>query len=244
MSSTEKKAEPTLVSGETSDPGPVFPPLTRRAKELEVLAVLVIGILPPLRDALIVLFWEPRPQLGYGLESVTHIFHGAFAIFLILYLISRSGESWKHFGISEPRILDILLGLVLFLVAESLWHFQSRVFQLKLEYWEPFISLPQKTIDYFLMILKYGVMGFEEELVARAYLITRLEQLLGSSMKAIVLAAAAFASFHIYYGLAGLLYPFLFGIVFGFIFLNVRRIWPFALGHMMYNIRCELSYIF
>jgi membrane protease YdiL (CAAX protease family) len=90
------------------------------------------------------------------------------------------------------------------------------------------------------MLLKESANGFTEELVTRAYLITRLEVLLRSRMAAVFLSATAFASYHAYQGPAGLVGAFLFGLAFGLAYLGVRRVWPLALGHALFDIHIEL----
>jgi hypothetical protein len=72
-------------------------------------------------------------------------------------------------------------------------------------------------------------------------LITRLEELLQSRGKAVVLAAVAFASYHAYQGVAGVVATFLMGLTFGAAYLGLRRIWPLVIGHALYNIILVLA---
>jgi membrane protease YdiL (CAAX protease family) len=101
-------------------------------------------------------------------------------------------------------------------------------------------SAPKTSVDYALMVPKFAANGFAEELVTRAYLISRLEVLLHSRASAVILAAACFTSYHIYAGFGTLLFMFLFGLTYGGMYLLLRRIWPLALGHMLISIRLEL----
>ena len=91
-----------------------------------------------------------------------------------------------------------------------------------------------------MMATKYAASGFAEELVARAYLIARLRVLLRSSGEAVIAAAILFASYHAYQGAAGAVHALLFGLAYGGVFLLVRRVWPLALGHALYDMRAEL----
>jgi membrane protease YdiL (CAAX protease family) len=100
---------------------------------------------------------------------------------------------------------------------------------------------PQGPAEAFVMVVKLGVSAFSEELIARAYLITRLADLLGSRGWALVLAAAAFASYHVYLGPTALVSTFLVGLAYGAIYLGVGRIWPLVFGHALYNILLELA---
>jgi membrane protease YdiL (CAAX protease family) len=97
-------------------------------------------------------------------------------------------------------------------------------------------SHPQRATDYVLMVLGFSASAFMEELVTRAYLITRLEQLLHSRSIAVVLSAALFALYHVYQGPERLLEIMILGLATGFLYLLIRRIWPFAIGHMLWNV--------
>ena len=45
-----------------------------------------------------------------------------------------------------------------------------------------------------------------------------------------------FASYHLYYGVEGLIEMMMVGLGFGLLYLLIRRIWPFAIGHMLWNV--------
>jgi membrane protease YdiL (CAAX protease family) len=91
------------------------------------------------------------------------------------------------------------------------------------------------------MVVKFLVAAYAEELVTRAYLITRLTGLLGSPTKAVVLAAATFASYHVYQGVGGLVDLFVFGLAFGVAYLLFGRVWPLVVGHALANVMVDLA---
>jgi membrane protease YdiL (CAAX protease family) len=216
-------------------------PLERRALWAEVAAVAAVGIVPNL-VATLEMVANPTPPPPYWLDAVQLTVLSGCTIFVTLYLIGRSGEPWKRFGLLRPRLSDIPLGVGLFLVAEALWLFfcgrlpwggsqgSGVVF--------PRPLLPE---DYALMLLKFGANGFAEELVSRAYLITRLEQLLGSRAAALLLSAVPFAAYHGYLGTANLMYSMGFAVVYGLAFLLFRRLWPLAVGHLLCNTWVDLT---
>src|SRR5207302_51457 len=107
---------------------------------------------------------------------------------------------------------------------------------------EGIYPLPQTAIDYLWMAAKYAANGFAEELVTRAYLITRLERLLKSRLLAVALSALLFASYHVYYGFGGaLIYVMAFGVMYSGLYVLIRRVWPFALAHMLVDVFNELQ---
>lgn len=94
----------------------------------------------------------------------------------------------------------------------------------------------QDPLDYVALWLSFAATGFSEEVVCRAYLITRLERLRRSSAQAVVVSALLFASYHLYQGWHGGLYALFVGLLYGCVFLLVRRVWPLAMGHILFNI--------
>ncbi len=74
-----------------------------------------------------------------------------------------------------------------------------------------------------------------EELVCRAYLITRLEQLGWHKGWAVVCSAAVFASYHCYQGAVGTIDVFMFGVLMGGLYVWTRRVAPLIVGHALWN---------
>jgi membrane protease YdiL (CAAX protease family) len=168
------------------------------------------------------------------------IFRSAFVVGPVLYLIHRSGESWAFFGIVRPSFWDLLLGFWCFVIAIGLWWIESIL--IPADWWgSEYFPKPRLAVDYLLMIVKHAANGISEELVTRAYLISRLQQVLGSTTAAVVISAVFFASYHLYQGLSGLVFVMMFGLAYGLLFVMIRRLWPLAFGHMAYNVYIELA---
>lgn len=207
----------------------------------EVCAVLAIGVVPYILYAGISLRLPPSIPLPYWLDAIQATVMSGCTIFVTLYLIHRSGESWGRFGMPPPKPRDGLLGIGMLFAGVALWFcfgLVPWVMGATSDYQFPQLDRP---MDYALMVLKYGLSAFSEELVTRAYLITRLEHLLRSRGAALMLSAALFATYHGYQGVTGLVYTMAFGLVYGLAFLLIRRIWPLAVGHALFNIYLELA---
>jgi membrane protease YdiL (CAAX protease family) len=173
---------------------PLSPKLNRRAIWGEVLAVLAIGVFPHLISSFAYLGGDSQLALRFWVESVVRCLHSACIAFAVLYLIHRSGEGWTTFGIERPLLRDIPLGLMIYLASYLVYWFASSMFTSVRESGNS--SPPKTAIDHFLMLAQYSASAFAEELVTRAYLITRLEQLFCSGSKAVALSAGLFASYH------------------------------------------------
>jgi membrane protease YdiL (CAAX protease family) len=233
----EGESDPGALPQPEPAPGP--PPLSQAALWGEVAAVLAIGVVPYLWSAITTAVERPHPG-PYWMMGIRLCCNSACVSFPVLYLISRSGEPWSSFGLARPRQSAFWMGLVLFVAA---WRFDEVILSLLPP--DPvsrqtFFPLPRRALDYVLMVVGHAANGFAEELVTRAYLITRLERLLKSAPRAVVLSAFLFASYHLYYGPgATLVSILLFGLLFGGFYLLVRRVWPLALGHMLFNVYSE-----
>lgn len=207
----------------------------------EVGAVLAVGVIPNVVSSAL-FFARPRSASPpYWVAAVELAALSACTIYVTIYIVHQSGESWKRFGLTRPTLWDLLLGIGMFFLADMLTLLYHRVLP-----WDGQPSsgdqfpLPQRPLDYVLMVLQMGTSGFAEELVTRAYLVTRLQQLLRSPVGAVLVSAALFSSYHSYQGAASVASCMVFGIVFGAVFVLIRRVWPLAIGHMLYNIKLEL----
>jgi membrane protease YdiL (CAAX protease family) len=200
----------------------------------EVAAVLAVGVVP---SCLTILPGQVVAAAPYWADAVYLTVTSACIAYVTLYLIRRSGEPWGRFGLDRPAGTDALLGLGMLIVAELVWLVELR---LGLPSGRFRSAGPRGSTDFALMLLMEAANGFTEELVTRAYLINRLEALLRSRGWAVLLSAAAFASYHSYQGPSGLVFAFLIGLTFGLAYLGVRRVWPLALGHALFNIHIDL----
>ncbi len=213
---------------------------TGRAVWWEVAAVLAVGVVPNLVSAVASLC---RPASGgspapYWLDAFQIGGISACTIFATLYLIARSGEPRERFGLARPRLLDLPLGAFLMMLAVVAWKVTPRVPDIGSR--EPYtFVLPRGFADYAVMVVGDALAAFSEELVTRAYLITRLEVLLRSRGEAVIVSALLFASYHAYQNLPGMTSSLVFGLLYGVAFLVLRRVWPLALGHTLYNIYVE-----
>lgn len=221
-----------------SVPVPPAQPSTQHSLWLEVMAVMAVAVIPNLISAVILLVSPARP-LPYWLDSLYLIVLSGCTIFVTLYLIARSGDSWSHFGLTRPRWSDVPLGIGLLIALEFLWSIVGNLVPIIAVAVGPLFAMPGSSTDYVLMFVKHGANGFAEELVCRAYLITRFGTLLGSRGVAVAVSAAVFASYHIYQGSLGVAFALLMGILFGSTFLVIGRLWPLVIGHALCNVRLE-----
>ena len=94
----------------------------------------------------------------------------------------------------------------------------------------------QLPVDRAILLLAGAcAVGFAEELIGREYLIPRLEALIGSTWKSILLSALIFGLLHSQKSFTGMVVSCLSGIVWGVGFCATRRVWPVAISHAMWD---------
>lgn len=91
-----------------------------------------------------------------------------------------------------------------------------------------------------MMVIVWTTASFGEEMVFRAFLMSRLSAMFGGTRLAWVLAAfvqaAIFGLGHAYQGIGGIIVTGVVGLVFGLLYLVARRnLWPMIIGHGIIN---------
>src|SRR5262249_39264391 len=154
-----------------------------RALWWEVGAVLAVCVVPQIAWSIEYLL-EPSLPRSYWLDSLMYYVGSACLIYMVLYLIYRSGEGWAKFGLGRPRRSDMFLGLLMLLATIALYALVAR----RIGYGNHAGSErpPPEPWENLLLALSYMATGFSEELVCRSYLVTRLEQLRRSSVQAVL----------------------------------------------------------
>jgi membrane protease YdiL (CAAX protease family) len=175
------------------------------------------------------------------------ILYNAFAAVVTLAAMRLSGDPWSAFGITKPTALDLFTGGIVCVVGIGVTTMGVNIFTdiLKSVYSErdfyQLIHAPRPSYDAHgwtglvaLLALAISV-GFSEDLIARAYLIPRLERLLASTWASVVVSAGVFGALHWQRGNLSMCNAFLMGIVYGIAFVWTRRIWPVAIAHAAFD---------
>ncbi|MBY0458068.1 MAG: CPBP family intramembrane metalloprotease [Gemmataceae bacterium] len=227
----EHPADPAPAPAPTEPSGPTGPVWW------EVGAVLAVGVFPHWASVLDTVF---RDASRYTRYAASQFIVGACVSFATLYLMARSGRPWAAFGVVRPRLSDLAVGALLVPVVFAI----GDVLPPLPDFGRPeggYAPLPDGAAELALMAVTMLVAALAEELVTRAYLVTRLRELLRSRAQAVVAAAALFASYHAYQGPRGLLFAFAFGVVYGLLFLLLGRVWPLVAGHALYNMILDVG---
>lgn len=210
----------------------------RRSLRAEVLVVLAVAVVPYLMAAFLLAVDGTSGRSSSLAEDVLGVLGKSIGnIALVAYLIRRSGLPVARFGLQslEPRsdgpIALMLVVVPWFLTIAILSAFPPRA----ADPWSTFVASPSP-LNYALILVGSCFNGLSEELVMRAYLITRLEQLLGSTARAVAASTALFAAYHLYAGFAGLTFGVVFGLVAALLFVRFRRLIPLVAAHIFMDI--------
>lgn len=218
-------------------------PNRRFSLPVEVGCVLSFAYLPHLLNAVL-----PSDH-NYVAFEITPEYHMKLLIYNMLHvvpalllIIAASNEPWSKFGIVRLRWVwdpSIALG-ILFLSTFAM------VLTLKLLL-VPHSELSSDTAvqrgwgAVLLCLVGFTANSVAEELAMRGYLIPRFEEMIKSSVVAVGLSSALFASYHLYQGVQNAIAIFMCGIVYGMFFCFFRRLWPLVIAHTLGNLINYLS---
>lgn len=185
----------------------------------------------------------PLVDLFYQLTSIVNQL--AWGL-LGLYLLWRAGVSLRrHLGLNLRRPGHDLLvavglaaligipGLVLYVVANRLgFSLTVAASQLTDTWWR----MPVTVLIAFQN-------GFSEEALVVGYLLVRLRQLGFRVPAALAVSAVVRGSYHLYQGYGGFVGNAIMGVVFGYVFLRWRRLWPLIIAHGLIDTVALVGYV-
>jgi membrane protease YdiL (CAAX protease family) len=235
----------------TLDPLPTYADLKAHRRTtylwIETGVVLLACVAPWLFNSLLDLKW---PTWGSTEPFVRHalyyIFHDSGEIAVVLFIVWRSGDPLSRFGIRPFRFgKDVFGGIAFYAVIRGAYHVQRWAFHTFLSR-HSYLALlhtgvgtdvanPSGAPEYVLLGVYCLLSGYAQELVMRAYLITRFEELLESTSLALLLSTVLFACYHGYQGDVGIVGAAIFGLIQGVLFCLFRRLGPLAVAHGLNN---------
>lgn len=226
-------------------------PLPARTLREELLIVLSLSLLASAAFAIVSLLSGPvkgatvavYPQVGL-VTQLLDIAFGLAPVWLVVYLVRRSGEGVQGIGLALDRplgdvgagiVLAIVVGVVgvlIYLGAVALG-VNRYVIPVPLGHWW---TVP-------VLILGAAQTALLEEVIVVGYLITRLRQIGWSPVAALAASAALRASYHLYQGWGGFLGNLLLCLFFGWNFLRRKRTWPLVVAHFLVDVGAGLGYL-
>lgn len=216
---------------------------TPRPAWFELAAVLCIGCVPDVYHSQLVLLHGKPPTETFGQTMCFIALRAVWVVVPVLFVLRQGPTPLEHFGLVRPRWQDAFVGVVAFGVhlaaMDAAWQFVRHLRGFSPAF-EGVGAQPGSLFDLGILLGASLANGIAEELVVRAYLITRLRPLLGTA-PALLVSAIVFASYHGYQGLHAMLLHVVGGVVLGLAFLATKRLAPLALAHAALDVRAFLA---
>jgi len=225
-------------------------PAERRLRSWELALLLLVvfssSVLTSLRD-----WWTD--EVGSGSETVFGDFYNlqrqVIYLGLLAYVLARRGRSFRDLGLAF-RPVDLPAGAlvaVTAVVARRLaWRAMNGAWVGFTGHGVAHLPSPESTTGLALgaVSLLYSVIDpVFEELIVRAFLMTELEALTGSTGLAIAASVALQTSYHLYQGTAHALAAGASFLVYACFYAHFRRITPVILAHAIWDVTVTLGRI-
>lgn len=239
---SEMTTSPAAVISQASEDAPIaISAQEQRRRWFEVGLVLLVAFGRTIFNSIYLLIHGPNamPQIS-SVRWAGGIVHEVTALLLLGYVLSRRGRRFADLGF-RWSLRDLGVGLLVTAMSYASYAFGAIVIQLIHHLAYGTFARGPSARDFFahpsVMFIPFSLLNpFFEELIVRAYLITEVIELTGSSVLAVALSVAVQFSYHLYYGWAGALslsFPFLAMAVY---YLRSRRIVPVIVTHAFSDI--------
>ena len=229
------------------------PLLPRRTLAEETLVVLSLSLLASAVFAILTLF--EFPVEGARVASVSQStmlarqvlgsLFGLAPVWLVVYLVRRSGEGIGALGLRADRVRDdVVHGIALFAVVGLAG---IGVYLAAVELGVNRFVVPVPPLGHWwtvpVLVLNATEAALLEEVVVVAYLVTRLRQLGLTESASVGASALLRGTYHLYQGWGGFLGNLAMGALFGTVFSRTRRVWPIVVAHLLLDVGAGLGYI-
>jgi membrane protease YdiL (CAAX protease family) len=231
----------TIVSGASTNSPNELRSGDRRQRWFEVCLVLLVACGSYLLYSLYLLIQGPSaaPQ-NSSLRWAGGIVHEATALLLLGYVLSRRGRKFADLGLRwSPR--DVGVGLLVTGLSYAVYGLGHTLVQTIHHLMYGSIATGPTGKDFFahpsVFAIPFSLLNpFFEELIVRAYLMTEVMELTGSSTLAVALSVGVQFSYHLYYGWVGAIsLSFLF-LVLALYYVRSRRALPIIVAHGFFDL--------
>ena len=170
---------------------------------------------------------------------------GLAPVWLVVYLVRRSGEGIGALGLRPDRVRDdVVHGIALFAVVGLAG---IGVYLAAVELGVNRFVVPVPPLGHWwtvpVLVLNATEAALLEEVVVVAYLVTRLRQLGLTESASVGASALLRGTYHLYQGWGGFLGNLAMGALFGTVFSKTKRVWPIVVAHLLLDVGAGLGYI-
>jgi membrane protease YdiL (CAAX protease family) len=180
------------------------------------------------------------------LDQLFSILAGLMPAFLAIVLLIRSpGGRGLGIGLNGPRVREIAQGALFALLIGgpgiALVYFARKA---GLNAQIVVTDFPDVWYRIPTLVLEAFQQGVGEEVVACAFVLTRLRQMGWSNSRALAAASVLRGSYHLYQGYGGFIGNAIMGVAFGWWFQRTRRVWPLVIAHFLIDAASFIGYVY
>jgi membrane protease YdiL (CAAX protease family) len=180
----------------------------------------------------------------FGRQLLGFVF-GLAPAFLVVHLVRRSGEGVAAIGLATDRPgRDLATGAALFAVVglAGLGLYLAAV-ELGVNRFVIPAPPPDHWWTYPVVFLHAIEAALVEEIIVLGYLVTRLQQMGASNRVAVGASALLRGGYHLYQGWGGFAGNLVMGLLFGWLFVRIRRTWPFVIAHFLLDVAAAVGWL-
>ena len=229
------------ISGAPERPTIEISAVERRRRWLEICPVLLVAFGPPILHSLYLLVYGPGASAQVSnIRSASGLLQEATALAVLGYVLSRRGVKLAQLGF-RWSLRDVGVGLLLTVLSYAAYAVGGGTIQFVHHLLYGSFAHHPSGKDFFahpsVLFIPYTLLNpFFEELIVRAYLMTEVIELTGSSMLAVVLSVGVQSAYHLYYGWAGAASIAFFFLVLALYYVRTRRALPIIVAHAVSDV--------
>ena len=216
------------------------PSASKRQRWFEVTLVLLVACSGAILNAVFVLINGPgKTQFMSNTRWIYGIVQEISSLLLLGYVLSRRRLRFRDLGL-RWSFKDIGMGVLVTALSFAVYLCGAGLIYL-FQYWvRGSLAVGPSGRDFFshpsVAFIPFCFLNpFFEELIVRAYLMTEISDLTGSSILAVIISVAVQFSYHLYYGWAGAAaLSFLF-LTFALYYAKSRRALPVIVAHGIFD---------
>lgn len=212
---------------------------------LSVLASAVYAIISVLEAPIRGVTVASASQSAVLARQLAGVAFGLAPVWLVVYLVRRSGEGLGAIGLAwdRPR-RDLALGAALFAVV-GLGGIAVYLAAVELGVNRFVVPVPPLGHWWTVPVLLLDALeaALLEEVIVVGYLVTRLQQLRLGPGAAVGASALLRGTYHLYQGFGGFFGNLAMGVLFGLVFVRTRRTWPLVIAHFLLDVGAGVGYL-
>jgi membrane protease YdiL (CAAX protease family) len=224
--------EPDALAGDPDKP--------KAQRWLELFLVLGLTLGTSVYNALHILRYGMTPAMQRTTGTwIMGTVHELLGLALLAYVLSRTARTLKDIGL-RLSLRDVGVGFILYAIAYATYFVGGTL--IGIGFWSLGIHpIVHGTKEFFggfsIFQLPFSLVNpFYEELIVRAYMMTEIRALTGSSVIAVIASALFQASYHLYYGWRTALSLLLQFLVLAVYYARSRRALPLVVAHGLFDI--------